>query len=87
MSDGEIKRRFDSIDTRLDRMVPIDMWNRENEHTREKFDDTEKANEARFERIEERGQNVWIRGLGVLGIAATLFAAVLAAYLSSRGAH
>jgi hypothetical protein len=69
-----------------------------NDHLREKIaevdkdcaeraDNTEKANAERFKRIEDRGQNAWVRILGVLGIAATLAAAVWAAYLSSRGAH
>ena len=98
MSDGEIKRRLDSIDSRLDRMVTVDAWNRENDHIkeriteldrdcRERSDDDQRATDARFKRIEERGQNAWTRVLGVLGIAATLIAAVWAAYLSSRGAH
>lgn len=93
-----IDKRFESVDKRLDRMATAELVTSENTHTREKVDqvdrdsrerddDIETATDARFKRIEERGQNVWMRVLGVLGIAATLIAAVWAAYLSSRGAH
>lgn len=37
--------------------------------------------------IKDGKQNAWVRVIGVLGIAATLAAAVWAAYLSSRGVH
>jgi hypothetical protein len=80
MSDREIERRFEGVDKRVDRMVPIDMWNQENKHIWEKFGE-----------IDERGQNTWVRALGIFGVVATLVAAVvaavLAAYLSARGAH
>jgi hypothetical protein len=98
MSDREIRDRFDAADKRLDRMVTTDTWAMGNDHLREKIaevdkdsrerdGDMQKATDARFKRIEDRGQNAWVRILGVLGIAATLAAAVWAAYLSSRGAH
>ncbi len=93
-----IDKRFESVDKRLDRMATTDMVTTEANHTRDKVaevdrdsrerdDDIEKATDARFKRIEERGQNAWVRVLGVLGIAATLIAAAWAAYMSSRGAH
>lgn len=98
MSDRELRDRFDSIDKRLDRMVTTDTWSMGNDHLREKIAEVDKdcgermvnidkAINARFKRIEDRGQNAWVRALGVLGIATTLVAAVWAAYLSSRGAH
>lgn len=98
MSDREIRDRLDTVDKRLDRMVTTDTWAMGNDHLREKIaevdkdcgertDSIERATDARFKRIEDRGQNAWVRLLGVLGIAATLVAAVVAAYLSSRGAH
>lgn len=79
-------------------MVTTDTWAMGNEHLREKIAEVDKdsrerdgnmqkATDARFKRNEDRGQNAWIRILGALGIAATLAAAVVAAYLSSRGAH
>lgn len=98
MSPGEIQRALERHDRALMNAVTVDAWVRENEHLRneiheavndcrERTDDVEKATDARFRRIEDRGQNTWVRVLGVVGIAATLFAAVLAAYMSSRGAH
>lgn len=98
MSDREIRERFERVDRRLDRMVTTDTWAMGNDHLKEKIaevdkdcgeraDSTDRAIDARFKRIEDRGQNAWVRVLGVLGIAATLVAAVWAAYLSSRGAH
>lgn len=93
-----LEKRLDGVDKRLDQKVPLDTWNLQNSHvaghlaeldrdSRERDDDIERATDARFKRIEDRGQNAWVRVLGVLGIAATLIAAVWAAYLSSRGAH
>jgi hypothetical protein len=93
-----IDKRFESVDKRLDRMATVDMVTTETSHTRDKItevdrdsrerdEDMEKANAERFKRTEERGQNTWVRILGVLGIAATLVAAAWAAYMSSRGAH
>lgn len=74
MSDGEIRFRFKATDKRFD---DID----------KRLDRMDEATDERFKRNEDRGQNAWARVLGVLGIAATLIAAVWAAYLSSRGAH
>lgn len=95
---NDLEKRLDGVDRRLDQKVPLDTWNLQNRHvaanmaeldrdSRERDDDIEKATDARFKRIEDRGQNAWIRVLGVLGIAATLIAAAWAAYMSSRGAH
>lgn len=97
MSPGEIQRALERHDRALMNAVTVDAWVRENEHLRneihevaddcrERTDDVEKAADARFKRIEDRGQNTWSRVLGVLGIAATLIAAALAAYMSARGA-
>lgn len=93
-----VDKRFEGVDKRLDRMATVDMVTSEDAHTRDRIaevdrdsrerdDDIQKASDTRFKRIEDRGQNAWVRVLGVLGIAATLAAAVWAAYLSSRGAH
>ena len=93
-----IDKRFESVDKRLDRMATAETVASEANHARDKIaevdrdsrerdDDIEKAIDGRLKRIEDRGQNAWVRVLGVLGIAATLVAAVWAAYLSSRGAH
>lgn len=98
MSDGEILRRFEGIDKRMDAFVTVDAWTRENEHARdravevdrdcrERTDEVKKAAMDAVKRIEDRGQNTWVRVLGVLGVAATLVAAAWAAYMSSRGAH
>lgn len=95
---GEVQRNVNRIDKRLDAFVTVDAWTRENDRmkervaevdktSRERDDAAEEATDERFKRSEESGQNRWIRVLGILGIAATLFAAVWAAYLSSRGAH
>lgn len=93
-----LEKRLDAMDKRIDEKVPVATWSLQNAHfterlaeqdrdSRERDDDLEKLTEARFRRLEKRGENAWVRVLGVAGIVATLAAAVWAAYLSSRGAH
>ena len=96
MSDREIRDRFDSIDKRLDRTVPLDSWNLQNSHAaanlaeldrdcRERHEDAKKDIKAVNRRIDERGNNTWSRVLGVAGIAVSLLVGILAAYISSKG--
>lgn len=65
MSDREIRDRFDSIDRRLDRMVPLDSWNLQNGHVaanmseldrdcRERAEAAEKAVDKRFKQVDQR---------------------------------
>jgi len=103
MSDREIRDRFDSIDRRLDRMVPLDSWNLQNTHftanlaeldrdCRERVETAQKANAARFKQVNERfaqkdqrGDRTWTRVLAVSVIAATLVAAVIGFYATTKG--
>jgi len=65
MSDREILERFNGIDKRLDRMVPLDSWNLQNSHVaanlaeldrdcRERAEASEKANVERFAQVNKR---------------------------------
>jgi len=65
MSDREILERFNGIDKRLDRMVPLDSWNLQNSHVaanlteldrdcRERAEAAEKANVERFAQVNKR---------------------------------
>ena len=103
MSDREIRDRFDSIDKRLDRTVPLDSWNLQNSHVaanlaeldrdcRERVEAAEKVNDKRFKQVDERfkqsdqrGDKSWTRVLAIAGIAATLVAALIGVYATTKG--
>lgn len=55
MPDREIRDRFDSIDKRLDRMVPIDSWTLENDHVKEKFAELDRNLRERIADVESDG--------------------------------
>lgn len=91
-----MEKRFEGQDARLDRMVPIDAWNRENDYTRERFAEqdrdcrerttaTEKAVDERFKQRDQRGEKSWTRVLAIAGIAATLVAALIGVYATTKG--
>jgi hypothetical protein len=93
MTDRELERRFNAIETRLDRMVTTDTWTTGNDHLKEKIFEVdkdcgertaalEKATADALRRIEDGKQNAWVRALQIAGIAATL---VVAVYTAVKG--
>jgi hypothetical protein len=53
MSDREIRDRFDSIDKRLDRMVPLDTWTLQIGYDREKHIELDQACRERTDDVEK----------------------------------
>lgn len=79
--------------------VPLNAWTLQNEHNRDRYEELDrdcreraaatdkrfKAVDERFKQNDQRGDRSWTRVLAVVGIAATLVAAVIGFYATTKG--
>lgn len=91
-----LKDRLDGMDKRMDDFVTVDAWTRENKHVSKKQDEldrdcrertaaVERSTNERFRKNEKGREITWGRALALLTIAATILAAAIGAYITTKG--